>query len=43
MVLLVKNMESKHPKKEAKEFINDIKSGKKTYNEFDKWLDKTNN
>lgn len=27
-------------KKEAKEFINDIKSGKKSYNEFDEWLDK---
>lgn len=27
-------------KKEAKEFINDIKSGKKTYDEFDEWLDK---
>mgnify|MGYP000709073797 CR=1 FL=1 len=26
-------------KKEAKEFINDIKSGKKSYNEFDEWLD----
>ena len=26
-------------KKEAKEFINDIKSVKKTYEEFDKWLD----
>ncbi len=26
-------------KKEAKEFINDIKSGKKTYDEFDEWLD----
>lgn len=25
--------------KKAKEFINDIKSGKKTYVEFDKWLD----
>ena len=25
-------------KKEAKEFINDIKSGKKTYDEFDEWL-----
>lgn len=27
-------------KKEAKQFINDIKSGKKTYDEFDEWLDK---
>lgn len=27
-------------KKEAKEFITDIKSGKKTYDEFDEWLDK---
>ena len=27
-------------KKEAKEFINDIKNGKKTYDEFDEWLDK---
>ena len=27
-------------KKEAKEFINDIKSGKKSYDEFDEWLDK---
>lgn len=27
-------------KKEAKEFINDIKAGKKTYGEFDEWLDK---
>ena len=26
-------------KKEAKEFIKDIKSGKKTYDEFDEWLD----
>ena len=26
-------------KKEAKEFINDIKNGKKTYKEFDEWLD----
>lgn len=26
-------------KKEAKQFINDIKSGKKSYNEFDEWLD----
>lgn len=25
-------------KKEAKQFINDIKSGKKTYDEFDEWL-----
>lgn len=29
-------------KKEAKQFINDIKSGKKTYDEFDEWLDKHN-
>ena len=28
-------------KKEAKQFINDIKSGKKTYDEFDEWLDKS--
>lgn len=27
-------------KKEAKEFINDIKAGKKTYDKFDEWLDK---
>ena len=27
-------------KKEAKEFISDIKSGRKTYDEFDEWLDK---
>ena len=27
-------------KKEAKQFIKDIKDGKKTYNEFDKWLEK---
>lgn len=27
-------------KKEAKQFINDIKAGKKTYDEFDEWLDK---
>lgn len=27
-------------KKEAKQFVNDVKSGKKTYNEFDEWLDK---
>lgn len=27
-------------KKEAKEFINDIKAGKKNYYEFDEWLDK---
>lgn len=27
-------------KKEAKEFINDIKAGKKNYDEFDEWLDK---
>ena len=27
-------------KKEAKQFINDIKIGKKTYDEFDEWLDK---
>lgn len=26
-------------KKEAREFINDIKAGKKTYDEFDEWLD----
>lgn len=26
-------------KKEAKQFINDIKSGKKSYDEFDEWLD----
>lgn len=26
-------------KKEAKQFINDIKTGKKTYDKFDKWLD----
>lgn len=26
-------------KKEAKQFIKDIKNGKKTYNEFDEWLD----
>lgn len=26
-------------KKEAKEFINDIKAGKKNYDEFDEWLD----
>ena len=25
-------------KKEAKQFINDIKNGKKTYDEFDEWL-----
>lgn len=25
-------------KKEAKQFVNDVKSGKKTYEEFDKWL-----
>ena len=25
-------------KKEAKQFINDIKSGKKSYDEFDEWL-----
>lgn len=30
-------------KKEAKEFINDIKSGKKSYDEFDEWLDKNLN
>ena len=29
-------------KKEAKEFINDIKSGKKSYDEFDEWLNKKN-
>lgn len=28
-------------KKEAKEFISDIKSGKKSYDEFDRWLVKT--
>lgn len=28
-------------KKEAKKFINDIKSGKKTYDKFDEWLDET--
>ena len=28
-------------KKEAKQFINDIKSGKKSYDEFDEWLDKS--
>ena len=27
-------------KKEAKKFINDIKSGKKSYDEFDEWLDR---
>ena len=27
-------------KKEAKQFINDIKAGKKSYDEFDKWLNK---
>lgn len=27
-------------KKEAKQFINDIKASKKTYDEFDEWLDK---
>ncbi len=27
-------------KKEARQFIKDIKNGKKTYNEFDKWLEK---
>lgn len=27
-------------KKEAKQFINDIKAGKKNYDEFDEWLDK---
>lgn len=27
-------------KKEAKQFMNDIRHGKKTYDEFDKWLDK---
>lgn len=26
-------------KKEAKQFVNDVKSGKKTYTEFDEWLD----
>lgn len=29
-------------KKDAKQFINDIKNGKKTYDEFDEWLDKNN-
>ena len=29
-------------KKEAKQFISDIKVGKKTYEEFDNWLDKNN-
>ena len=29
----------KNAKKEAKQFINDIKFGKKTYDEFNKWLD----
>ena len=28
-------------KKEAKKFINDIKSGKKSYDEFDEWLDQS--
>ena len=28
-------------KKEAKKFINDIKSGKKSYDEFDEWFDKS--
>ena len=27
-------------KKEAKQFMQDIKDGKKTYEEFDEWLDK---
>lgn len=27
-------------KKDAKQFVNDVKSGKKTYDEFDEWLDK---
>lgn len=27
-------------KKEAKEFISDIKDGEKTYDEFAEWLDK---
>lgn len=27
-------------KKEAKQFVNDVKSGKKSYDEFDEWLDK---
>ena len=30
----------KNGKKEAKQFINDIKSGKKTYDEFNEQLDK---
>lgn len=30
----------KNAKKETKQFINDIKSGKKTYDEFNEWLDK---
>ena len=29
-------------KKEAKQFNNDVKAGKKTYDEFDEWLDKNN-
>ena len=29
-------------KKEAKQFMQDIKDGKKTYDEFDEWLDKNN-
>ncbi len=28
----------KNGKKEAKKFINDIKADKKTYDEFDEWL-----
>ena len=30
----------KNGKKKAKQFINYIKSVKKTYNEFNEWLDK---
>ena len=30
----------KNGKKEVKQFINYIKSVKKTYNEFNEWLDK---
>ena len=29
-------------KKEAKQFVSDVKSGKKTYDEFDKWLEGNN-
>jgi hypothetical protein len=29
-------------KKEAKQFVNDVKSGKKTYDEFDEWLEGNN-